>query len=121
MTATPDTEVERPDPTDVEPLDESEQMGQSEAGLDEDLDTSVVLCVQLHLMSEHQMPHALHMEDEDAERHHTRLHDLAEHEHDPGDHRCRPGRAMAQLMAAIEREHEVLLQAGLPLTAPENE
>jgi hypothetical protein len=120
MTATP--EVERPDLDPAEPPagDPAEAEREPEFGsgaevvdIDDDPDTSILLCLQFHLMSEHQLPHALHLDDEEAETMHAGLHDAGDLAHDEDDHRCRPGRALMFLMNAIHDEHEILI-SGTP-------
>ncbi len=79
--------------------------------LDEDIDTSLVLSIQFHLMSEHQIPTALHLDDDEAEAMHARLHVVTTCDHHISDRRMRPGRAIAVLMLHCHREHEASLLA----------
>jgi hypothetical protein len=79
---------------------------------DGDTETSMVLCLQMHLMSEHAMPFALHLSDEEADAVHLTCHSVdpshaAGPDHALDDWRFRPGLAIARLMIAIEYEHEL--------------
>ena len=72
--------------------------------LGEDPDTSMLPAVQLHLVSEHGISAALHMDDATAAATHLRHHTHYEHDHTSTDWRFRPLRAVSTLMANVETE-----------------
>jgi hypothetical protein len=70
--------------------------------LSEDPDTSMVTSARLHLVSEHMVMDALHMDAADAAALHTDLHMHHEFDHPITDQRFRPGRILALLTVADE-------------------
>lgn len=83
--------------------------------LDDDEDTSLVFCLQFHLISEHGLAGALTIDDENAEALHVRLHAAMDLDHSVVDRRFRPGRAIAILMENCQREHDLTSGAGQPV------
>jgi hypothetical protein len=91
------------------------QMRMLESGLSlrHDPDTSMVESLQLHLVSEHGLAQALHMDKLAAEAAHRRAHHVKDDDHQAQqshpliDHRFRPGRVLQCLMSTAEREHHL--------------
>lgn len=71
--------------------------GDAGSALDDDDDTSLVTSVILHLMSEHSVINALHLDEEQAHARHRDLHAEATHTHGDSDLRFRPLRILAML------------------------
>ncbi len=76
--------------------------------LDTDPETSLGTSLRLHLMSEHQVVGALHLDDEAAAARHAELHAAGHHDHDVQDHRFRPGAALSLLYSAIHENETVV-------------
>lgn len=89
-----ETPAQEPDFVDVGP------------GLDDDEDTSLAKSLVLHMVSEHGMASALHMNDVEAERRHDELHQAAA-AHDELDFRFRPARVLAALALAAQKHEDV--------------
>lgn len=81
------------------------------ADLDGDPDTSLARSVRLHLLSEHQLMGALHMDEADAEARHGELHLQSPQDHPVDDLRFRPGLVLKCLLLRCEQLQRLLVPA----------
>jgi hypothetical protein len=83
------------------------QLSQLICHLDDDPETSLAQSLALHLMSEHGVMDALHLDERDAADVHARLHLEGHQNHAVGDLRFRPGLALDGMMLNLQRREHV--------------
>ena len=92
---------------DFEQQEELIQLSQLIVSLDEDPETSLAESLALHLMSEHGVMDALHLDELDAADVHARLHLESHQNHAVSDLRFRPQLALDGMMLNLQRREHV--------------